>query len=184
VKNKFINKRIDYTGEQLSSHFAYRNFDLQGDSVVSFIGACDVKEKMVDLEDSKKKEFIHSDLMLHFLAEHFDCDLEKAILRKRLLIAIMLEEICKYTKKRGLIRSNNGIYMKDEKLTVAIATISPVSTLIHAGLNISSKNTPVKTIGLFDLGIKPEMLADKVMKRYCDEMGSAALSKTKVKGVS
>ena len=183
MKSRFANKSIDYDGSQLCSHFSYENYGLHGDSIVSFIGACDVNEHMVDLEDKLKSEFIHSDLMLHFIIEHFDDDLEKAFLRKRILISIILEEINKLTKKRGLIRNNNGIYLNDKKLTVAIAAKSPVSTLIHAGINISSKNTPVKTIGLEDLGVNAKILSKEVMKRYCEEIGSVRLSRSKVKGV-
>jgi len=183
MRSKFINKQIDYTGEQLRSHYIYENLDIEGDAIISFTGKCDVKHHMVDLADSKKKEFIYSSSMLHFLAEHFDNDLEKTIFRKRLLISIIMEEAHKMTGKLIFLRKDNGIYQKGKKLSVAVATASCVSTLIHAGVNISSKDTPVKTSCLKELGIDPRKLGERVIKRYCDEMGSAVTSRAKVKGV-
>lgn len=180
---KFIDQRIDYNGSQLRSHFILEEFGLQGDAIVSFAGKCEVKEHMVDLEDSMKKEFIKSNSMLHFIAEHFDGDLESTILRKRILIGIMLEELHKAVKKIVFNRSGNGIYEGAKKLTVAVATASPVSTLIHAGLNIETKGAPVPVTGLSEHGIDHKKFANIVLKRYCAEMDSVRASRTKVKGV-
>ena len=186
MKNKFIDKKIDYTGQQLRSHYIFEAFGIEGDAIISFVGACDVEDHMVDLSDKVKKEFIKSDKMLHFLIEHFDNDLEKAILRKRLLVAVIMEEIRRNTieiHRNTLSRKENGIYSGKKKLSVAVATASPVSTLIHIGLNISSKNTPVETIGLEDLVIEPKKLALDVIELYCKEIGSIRQSRCKVAGV-
>ncbi len=183
MKNKFTDKKTDYTGEQLRSHFIYENFDLQGDAIVSFTGGCTVEEHMVDLDDKKKKEFIFSEKMLHFLAEHFDTDLETMVLRKRLFISIMLEELNRLAGKTVFKRKDNGIYEKDKKLSVAVATVSPVSTLMHVGLNILSDNTPIKTSSLSEHKIDPKKFAIIVMKRYCSEMVSVKISRAKVKAV-
>lgn len=183
---EYIDRTIDYTGQQLRSHYIFETFGLEGDAIISFIGACDVEEHMVDLSDKVKKEFIKSDKMLHFLIEHFDTDLEKAVLRKRLFVSIILEEIRRNTieiHRNTLRRKENGIYSGKKKLSVAVATASPVSTLIHTGLNVSSKNTPVETIGLEDLGIEPKKLALDVIELYCKEISSIRQSRCKVAGV-
>lgn len=183
MQSKFIDKKLDYNGSQLRSHFILEESGLMGDAIVSFAGKCDVKEHMVDLEDSMKKEFIKSDGMLHFIAEHFDGNLERAILRKRILIGIMLEELHKSVKKVSFNRSGNGIYSGEKKLTVSVATASPVSTLIHAGLNITAKGAPVPVACLSEHGIDPKKFANIVLKRYCAEMESVKVSRSKVKGV-
>ena len=186
MKYKFTDKIIDYTGQQLRSHYIFETFGLEGDAIVSFVGACAVEEHMVDLSDKVKKEFIKSEKMLHFLIEHFDSDLEKAILKKRLFVSMILEEIRKDTveiHRNTLQRKENGIYSGKKKLSVAVSTASPVSTLIHVGLNISSKNTPVETIGLEDLGIEPKKLALDVIELYCKEIRSVKQSRCKVAGV-
>ncbi len=182
MKTKFISKALNYDGSQLRSHFAFESFNIVGDSIVSFIGGCEVSSHMVDLADKKKNEFIYSEKMLHFIIEHFDDDLEKAILRKRLLICVIHEELSKLSKKI-FIRKDNGIYFGNKKLTVAIATKSGVSTLIHIALNISSKNTPVKTISLNDLNISAGAFAKTILKRYLDEINSIKISRAKVMSV-
>ena len=183
MRSKFSSKKTDYDGSQLRSHFIFEKFGIAGDAIVSFTGACDVKEHMVDLEDISKSEFIKSADMLHFLIEHFDNDLERTILRKRLLIAIIQEEICKAAGKPVLIRKGNGLYSGNRKLTVSVATASSVSTLIHAGLNITSEKAPVPVSTLSEFNIVPKKLAGIVMSRYCYEMDSVSSSRAKVRPV-
>jgi uncharacterized protein len=185
MKTKFINKRIDYDGSQLRSGFARRVAGIKGDSMVSFIGAAAVKEHMVDLEDKKNKEFIYSDSMLHFIVEHRGKDLEKAVLRKRLFLSVIMEEVNKESGRISFFREANGLYdSKKRKLTVAVATFSPYSTLIHVGLNITHKGAPIKVSCIEDFGISPKMFAKKLMRRYHDEVISVSASTKKVKGVS
>lgn len=184
MRSKFITEKITYTGEQLRSHWAYENFDLQGDSIVAFIGGCDVSpDKMVDLADRKEHKTIYSEEMLHFIGEHFDLDLEKTLLRQKLLITILMEKLNHRLKGSVVHRLGDDLFEEDRKLSVSIATLSPVSTMIHVGINVSSKNTPVKTKGLRDYGIDPVELAEAVMNQYMVEMKTLALARSKVKGV-
>ncbi|MFA5104299.1 MAG: DUF366 family protein [Candidatus Margulisiibacteriota bacterium] len=184
MKTKFVSKKIDYDGSQLRSHFAHNELGVTGDSIVSFVGAAAVKEHMVDMEDKRNKEFIYSDKMLHFIIEHFDRDLEKAVLRKRLFLTLVMDEINKKAGRQKLFRSGNGLYDGKKKLTVAVATTSPVSTLIHVGLNITEKGAPIKVACLEEYGIQPKRFATDLMQRYHDEIGSLSISIKKVKGVS
>ena len=39
METLFIKDTIEYDGTQLSSHYAYKNFGLAGDSIVAFIGS-------------------------------------------------------------------------------------------------------------------------------------------------
>ena len=48
-----IEHEIKYEGHQLAPHWIYKNFNIQGDSIVSFIGPVDVKlDEMVDIEEN------------------------------------------------------------------------------------------------------------------------------------
>lgn len=180
---KFINDSLKYDGSQLASLFAYRIWDIQGESIVAFIGPCEVREHLVDLEDLKADAFIYSEKMLHFIIEHFERDLEKTVLRQRMFIAILCEKLAKMGK--DAVRSGDDIYIQDAKLSVSIATLSPVSSLIHTGLNIISKGTPVKAIGLGDLGIENiEDFAKEVMTAYVQETLDMRMACCKVRGVS
>lgn len=175
---------LNYDGSQLQSLFTYKNFGLMGDSVTVFRGSCRVEQReMVDMEDVAAQDWIYSEDMLHFIVEHFDMDLEKTIIRQRLLIATIKEEL-ETLGVSSLKRSGDDLYEGDKKLSVSIATLSPVSTLIHCGLNVLNHNTPIPTIGLSNLRI-PNILefGESVAKHYCSEVLSMRLARCKVRGV-
>ncbi len=176
-----------YDGTQLSSHFAYRTYGTEGDSIVAFVGPCQVDlSNMVDLEDVRNKAGIKSPSMLHFIIEHFDGvpDLEKAVLRQRLLILIV-SELLQGKANEPISRRGDDLYSPEEgKLSVSIATRSPVSTLIHLGLNVVSGGAPVKTAGLTELGVAIEPFALSVLSRYQNELKEVGRAQRKVRGVN
>ncbi|MHC4662470.1 MAG: DUF366 family protein [Planctomycetota bacterium] len=175
---------IPYTGKELRSHWAYVNFGLHGDSIVSFIGECDVKrEDLVDLNDALKGSTIFSPSMVHFIVEHFDMDLEKAIFRQRLLCGCARNEVVMKNKTAPVSRWGDDLFLGDRKLSVSIATITPVSTMIHLGINIETDGTPVPTAGLAELGIKTEPFSERVMEAYAMELDSIRLARAKVRRV-
>lgn len=177
-------KPLNYDGSQLQSLFTYKNFALKGDSVLVFRGSCRVEQnEMVDMEDVLAKDWIYSEDMLHFIVEHFEMDLEKTIIRQRLLIATIKEELEKLGIT-GLKRSGDDLFQENKKLSVSIATLSPVSSLIHCGLNVSNKNTPIPTIGLNDLQVDDALaFGERVAQHYCSEVQSIRLARCKVRGV-
>jgi hypothetical protein len=184
MKHLILKERLDYDGSQLQSLFTYRNYGLMGESILVFRGKCSVQQReMVDLEDVRAQEWIWSEDMLHFIVEHFELDLEKTIIRQRLLIAIIKEEL-EDLEIKSLKRSGDDLFEDKRKLSVSISTLSPVSALIHCGLNISSANTPVPAVSLGDLGLR-DILAfgEKVALHYCSEMESICLARCKVRGV-
>ena len=74
MKSMFIDKEFKYDGTQLRSLYAYLDFELMGDSVVSWIGACDISnEHMVDGEDLLLNAAICGDKMLHFIIAEAVC---------------------------------------------------------------------------------------------------------------
>lgn len=185
MHSHFIQENLCYTGEQLSSHWIEKQSRLSGDAIVAFCGEANVgSEHMVDLEDLAAKAWIKSDLMLHFLVEHFDFNLREAILGQRLLASIVAEEIHKSVGRNCLKRERNDIYDGDKKLSVSIATSSPVSTLIHLGVNVTNSGTPLPTCALEDYDIDPAFFARSVMDRYVNEIDSLVRDSQKVRSVS
>ena len=181
----WIPETIHYDGSQLRSHWIMDHTSRIGDAIAAFIGGADVGAKhMVDLEDRQQQAWIHSDQMLHFLVEHFDHDLLQTIHRQRLLIAILGEELRVFHPEAILTRRGNDLFEGTAKLSVSIATASPISCLMHVGINIVSTNTPVLTKGLRDYGIDPAPFAAKVMGRYAEEIASIAHARTKVRSVT
>jgi hypothetical protein len=118
--------------------------------------------------------------MLHFLCEFFDPDLPKTILRQRLLVAIAAEQLAGVT---GLRRNGDDLYVGERKLSVSIATVSPVSSLIHFALNIDPTGAPVPAVGLAELGVEPEQFARRLMTAFAEELESIDAARCKVRPV-
>lgn len=184
MKSLYIEQEIKYDGRQLASLWAFRNFGLNGDSIVSFQGPCDVRlTEMVDLEDVRENAPIYSQAMLHFIVEFFHRDLEKAVWQQRLLIALIGERLNDFNQSR-IKRRGDDLYLQDRKLSVSIATLSPVSAMIHTGLNVSSANTPVPTISLPELGFtNPREFAATIMRDFAAEADGIGYARCKVRGV-
>ncbi|MDD2420541.1 MAG: DUF366 family protein [Heliobacteriaceae bacterium] len=184
LKTFFGEEPQSYDGTQLSSLWAYRRYKIMGDSIVAFRGSCRVAlDKMVDLEDVLAGDFIYSPEMLHFIVEQFDQDLEKAVLRQRLLIVMIKEELAARVN-RVLIRCGDDLYWEGKKLSVSIATLSPVSAMIHVGLNLCTEGTPVPTVSLAQLGENdPQGFGCRIMDRYVAEIADIHLARCKVRGV-
>jgi hypothetical protein len=184
MEHHFLSNEIKYDGTQLRSHFIFGQTGVLGDAICAFTGPADVPLKnMVDLADVAAKENIYSTSMLHFIVEHFDADLTSTILRQRLLAAIAAEELKKHDGCKGVERRGDDLYDGDRKLSVSIATASPVSCLIHFAINVKSDKTPVLTKGLADYDIDPAKFADFVMQRYASEMNSVKTARCKVRAV-
>ena len=184
MHTKLIDTEIKYIGSQLAPHWIYKNFKLQGDAIVAFIGECEVAlTEMVDIEDVINNEPIYSKSMLSFITEQFNVNLVEGVFRQRLLICIIKELL----EERGIfvVRNGDDLMIDGKKLSVSIATKSTTSILIHTGLNILSEGAPVKASGLTsELGITDiKEFALEVMKRYSEELEDINLASTRVRGV-
>lgn len=184
LKTIWIAETNCYDGSQLHSHFAYRNWKVMGDSVVSWQGPCQIpSSNIVDGEDLLAGQTICGDQMLHFIVELFNQSLGFAVLVQRVFAGLVLE-ICRKESQSlmapELYRRGDDIYYQNQKLSISVATISPVSALIHFGINISNEGTPVKTLCLKDLCIDPYQIALRIMEALAEELKSAHEATQKV----
>ena len=184
MKTLFIDEEVKYIGSQLAPHWIYKNYKIQGDAIVAFIGECEVKlSEMVDIEDVINNEPIYSKYMLSFITEQFNIELVEGVFRQRLLVSCIKESL----EDRGFIVRRNGddLFVNERKLSVSIATKSMTSVLIHTGVNILSEGAPIPVSGLeSDLGISDiKEFAMDVMKRYSEEIDDIIMASTKVRGV-
>lgn len=183
--SKFIKTKIKYDGRQLTPLWAYQNFNLLGDSIVSWIGPCDIDFKsMVDVEDQLSHSKICGDLMLHFVIEIFDRELFSAVCLQRIMASLLKDYLYKNSKilQNGpdLVRDGDDLFWNKQKLSISIASCSSVSNQIHFAVNVVNKGTPVKTCCLNDFKIKPEELSKDVMERFISEYKSIKMATQKV----
>lgn len=158
--------RIDYDGSQIGSLWAYTVYKAQEDSIVCFRGSCDVSiGHMIDLEDRLNEERIESPDMIHFIVEHFDStSVALAYTRQRLLASIALEAL--KDRAVAVTRSGDDLFYRGEKMSVSIASASPVSAKIHFGINVRSAEWgSLEKAGVAD----PEGLMAEIGSRYASE---------------
>lgn len=177
---KYLDEKIAYDGSQLAPHWIYKKTGIMGDVAVSFIGSCDVSDdQMADLEDLLQHKTIKADKMLHFIIELFgkDCVLATAI---QCLFISEIQNVL-LLNKIPVKKEGDDLFIGEGKLSISIASVSPVSALIHIGLNISNSGTPVKTSSLEDLGIEPRTFSSEVLKRFDYEYTRIILAASKVR---
>ena len=184
--SRWIENSFKYDGHQLQSLFAYLNYGLLGDSIVSWRGPCEVSfATMVDGEDLLAKSAIAGSDMVHFIVEKFDCDLYAGVGFQRLLSSLAIDVLKTQTGQQAaaLERKGDDIFMGSKKLSISVATRSPNSVLIHFAVNVSNVGTPVETLSLEDLGVKPQEFAERLMSAFREEVVDIVNATRKVRWV-
>jgi len=177
---KYLKEEINYDGSQLSPHWIYKNFGIMGDAVVAFIGSCDVSNAyMADIEDLRANDSIKADKMVHFIIELFRVD---AFTSVAIQSAFMSEiQGVLLDKKIPVIKEGDDLYIGRGKLSISIASVSLVSSLIHIGINITNEGTPVETSALSDFKIDTDHFVNAVLNRLNNEYSRMLMAVTKVK---
>ena len=174
----FVDKKIKYTGEQLSPHWIYKNFKIMGNAIIAFVGECEVNlNHMVDIEDVINNEPIYSKQMLNIIEENFNSSLIETVYKQRLLVTITKELIEKKFPNVNIKRDGDDLFINNKKLSVSIATKSVTSTLIHFGLNIDAE--VVNDVGIKDI----KEFANELLLTYKEELNDINLAASKVRGV-
>jgi Uncharacterized conserved protein len=174
MQTHFIEKKMTYDGSQLRSLFAYLDHGVLGPSIIAWTGACNIPfAHMVDGEDLLARAVIEGNEMLHFIIEVFDRDLFAGVALQRLFASItrdyLGEKSLPVLGDKYLRRDGDDIYLDDRKLSISIATKSPVSTMVHFAMNITNEGTPVKTLSLGDLKLDPRRTAEDLMTLFRKE---------------
>ena len=185
-----LEEKINYDGSQLHSLFAYLNFGVAGDSLVSFRGGCKIDfSRMLDGEDLNQRAIIEGSDMLHFIIELFDLELYSAVCLQRIFADHVKEIVLEMTQfKYFFERSGDDVFIIDQdgtrrKLSISIATKSPISSLIHFAVNVSTVGTPVPTVGLAELKIDTHSFVSAISEKFCNEVGSIKFATVKVRPV-
>jgi len=184
VHTRLLDQEICYDGSQLRSGWIAEVAGLAGDAAVAFLGPCDVSPAhMVDRADLEVGARIVSPRMVHVIIEHPGLDLAHVTTRQRLLMAIALELLHANLGEPLLHREGDDLYLRDRKLSVSVATVSPTSGLIHAGFNVRGEGAPVAAIGLEELAMEPREFAARLLATYAAEVEGGAAAAEKVRPV-
>ena len=187
----FYPKEHTYHGPELSPHFILSRFKVEGSCLAAFHGPCMVNtDDLVDWEDRLQGDHIAAKKMIHFLGEFFGITLKEGVWIQRLIVS----ELNSYLLNAGVKvrRSGDDLYVEhasadapasQKKLSVSIVTASPVSVLLHLGINIDSEGAPVNAIGLNDLKIDPMKLTDFILHWFKEEFVSVERACVKVRPV-
>ena len=171
-----------YTGAELRSHWIYETYGLRGDAAVCFRGPVHVDDHLVDLEDKKSGLFIAGEDMLHLIVETFADNLIGAVFRQKLVV-LLAGELLAATGTKDLSRRGDDLFFGSGKLSVSIATVSPVSSLVHFGINVGNAGTPLPTSSLTDLGIDATTFAQNLLENYAQTLANMGQATTKVRAV-
>ncbi len=187
IQTYFHPKPVTYTGVELSPHYLLSQFNQEGSVLAAFHGPCFVKtDDLVDWEDRLNHDHIKAASMVHFLGEFFGITLKEGVWIQRVLAGL----IQAWLTKQGVVASRSGddifIHLsaeEDRKLTVSIVTASPVSVLLHLGVNIDATGAPVSAIGLKDIGIDSQDFTREILESFQEEYESVARACVKVRPV-
>ncbi len=118
------------------------------------------------------------------MGEFFGRSLREGVLIQRLFMAVLCESLnVRLPGANPIHRDGDDLFVKDQKLSVSIVTASPVSLLLHTGINIDSEGAPVAATGLQALGILPDEWVPSVLERFANEMNSMDWACAKVRPV-
>jgi len=182
----FLKTNDKYDGSQLAPLHNYLKHDLLGNSVVAWVGPCNVHtEHMIDGEDLKVNSAIKGDSMLHLVIEIFDQSLHAGVLWQRLIGEITRQCIFDLGEKKmaaQLERRGDDLFVENRKLNISIATCSSNSILLHFGINMTNEGTPVETSALADFGITDgHKFSELLLHRVAKEVQSQIRATQKVK---
>jgi uncharacterized protein len=181
-----------YTGVELRPHFLLTELSLRGTGIGAFIGPCHVQtEHLVDWEDRLALDRIEARSMVHFIGEFFGGSLREGVLIQRLFMALAFEtlnaRLVNGASPFWLRRSGDDLFVErvgePRKLSVSIVTASPVSLLLHVGINIDPAGAPVPAIGLAELGIDPREWAAELLRLFAEEWAGMEWACVKVRPV-
>ncbi|OGD79695.1 MAG: hypothetical protein A2Y64_01125 [Candidatus Coatesbacteria bacterium RBG_13_66_14] len=183
LQTRFLPTELTYDGTQLATHWPRRTAGVTGDCVVAFLGPAEVPtENLVDLEDRRTGERITAKRMLHLVGVWFGRTLAETVLRQRLYVFLAAERL--RLRGVGVVVEGDDLYTPDRrKLSVSIATKSPLAGLVHLGLNDDPTGAPVLAVGLAELGVGAADFARELLDVFEEAERDLAFAAAKVRAV-
>ncbi len=187
LQTRFLPDELVYDGSQLTTHWPHGVAGLTGDCLVAFLGPAGVPtENLVDLEDRRDGKPIAAKRMLHLIGVWFGRTLVETVLRQRLYVLRIAEHL--HRRKITVSVDGDDLYVQNRtverrKLSVSIATVSPLAGLIHIGLNDDPSGAPVPAVGLTELGVSASDFGYELLEVFEMEERGLELAACKVRAV-
>lgn len=183
MNTRWLSDPVTYDGSQLRAHWILDRTGLVGDAMVAFRGSCRVATaEIADLEDLDGPGIAGAD-MVHFVWESFaHPDLLLAVHRQRLLSAQAVEILREIAPAAPVRRDGDDLFVESAKLSISIATVSPVSALIHFAVNATPGGAPVPVATLQQLGVDVQQFAEALLRCAAAEQGGIEIARAKVRG--
>lgn len=128
-----------YNGDLIHKRFAYeflrKNVTGTGD-IVSFVAPMDVKEHLIDLEDTLQDDYIWSDLAFNFCWEIPGLCPFGAVSFQRLFCVNVSSILQQFLGNPPMVVDGDDIMINGKKASVSITYIKNGAALGHLGLNI------------------------------------------------
>ena len=182
MRTLWCDETIAYDGSQLRAHWLLARFQLAGDAAVAFRGACRVAtDEIADLADVDGPG-IAGDDMVHVVWESFtEPDLLLAVHRQRLLSAQAAEVLASLGCRTRVRRDGDDLWVGEGKLSISIATVTPVSAVIHFAVNATPGGAPVPIATLQQLGVEPRAFGEALLQRLAAEQEAIRIARAKVR---
>lgn len=171
LKRYLVSGQLEFNGHQLGGNWARESFDLEGESIVAFIGSFNPSPQTVAFPSSC--ELFQKRRMLHLVVEHQHADLEKLSLQQRLLAYVLKEKMNHRLKGDLIQRWGPNLFHESAQITAAISMLTASTAVIYMGVNIERGEPQSKLWGLEEGGIDPLELAQVVMDQYVFEVEDA-----------
>lgn len=189
-----INDQKIYDGSFIHKRFAYRYFrerTLPIGNIVSFVAPCEVTLNLIDLEDSLEKDYIYSDLMVHFCWEIPNLDPFGAVCFQRLfntsIANILHKTINKPIEMKGddlIVHSEHnqgGIVQTKGKASVSITYSKENVAIGHTGVNITAgKKAPAFAFSTNMTPQQAEKFQNEVIEQFYAMVDNIFVATTKV----
>ena len=169
---KILAENRALSGDEMHPHWAYRNFQLLGDSIVSFCGPFNVPpERWIDIDSIMHGLNLPEVNMLHIIIEHFNSDLPEAMLRQYVLVSILEEKLLHRIKnsEHKMVRLGDDLFEGEHQLSVTAVGTTLVSSKIHLGVFLEA-NKKNRIHGLKSYGVDPLELSEVVINQYRADM--------------
>jgi len=172
MEYKVIPEKMDFTSDVMLPHWAYKKYQLLGDSIIAFCGPLKFDfTKRLNCRSSEKNCQLKDIDMLHFVIEHFDSNIRETVLRQYLLVSVVEEKLLHRIPENGhrIIRLGDDLFDGENLLSTTSINCNLVSNKIHLAIFMEANPGPCFH-GLEAYRVDPCELAELVINQYRTEM--------------